>query len=267
MQQVTKNQIKYITRIKNNALFRKKEGKVYIEGEHNVLELIQNRPNLIETVLKREDATRYSQLNSISNKVFEINKIQSKKLSYGKKPFILATLIDIKNVAYKNDDFSSGLFIGLVNVQDPFNLGTIFRTAQAFGVSGILLFDNCVNPFNQKAVISSTGSVFKVPFYTFDSVVEFINKNKCIDIYGTAVPKKSLQVIMEGEKLPTESDKLTTYTNLNIQNGIILFGNEGTGLSSKVLKLTKQNLYIPIKTDSLNVAVSVAVIVAKLTQD
>lgn len=311
MQQITKSQLKYIARVKNNALFRKKEGKVYIEGEHNVLELIQNKPNLIDTVLKREDAAGYSQLNSIADKVFELNKIQAKKLSYGKKPFVLAALININNVSYTNADFSKGLYIGLVNVQDPFNLGTIFRTAQAFGVNGVIMFDNCVNPFNQKVVISSTGSVFKVPFYTFDSIVEFINKNKNVDVYGTAVPdsekqdltgrnpdskdaaprlssKAGYHVVIQKEELATTEESktnnshhelpksrqagdsgsldLTPYTNLQIENGIILFGNEGTGLSQKVLNISKQNIYVPIKTDSLNVAVSVAVIIAKLTE-
>jgi TrmH family RNA methyltransferase len=247
MKAITKNQIKYALKIKNNSNFRRKENKVFIEGEHNVLELIKNKPNIVEQIFKNETYQGDSTLNNFNEKTFIVSKLQAKKISFGKKAFSLAAVVNLSGFDnLQKPDFTKGVYIGLVNVQDPFNVGTIFRTAEAFGVSGVILFDGCVNPFNQKVVISSTGSVFRVPFYTIDSAVEFMLKSKDTNFFGTSV------------------EDATDYNQVKIDNGIILFGNEGNGLSEKILSKAKQNIYIPIKTDSLNIGVSVGVIISKV---
>lgn len=249
MNQATKQQIKYALKIKNNASFRKKEKKVFIEGLNNIQELVSKKPNSVETIFVNTDSkTPVPFTTTHNNKCLSVNKVQAKKLSFQQKPFVVSAVINL-NIVEQSTKFSyqSGLYVGLVNVQDPFNMGTIFRTCEAFNVDGILLFNNCVNPYNQKVVISSTGSVFKVPFKTFESVYNFINKQKGVNVYGTSVKNA------------------TNYKNVSIKTGVILFGNEGVGLSEKVLSKTTNNLYIPINNiDSLNIGVSVGVILANL---
>lgn len=244
---LTKAAYKNILKIKNNSTYRKKEGKVFIQGEHNVLEIAKNRPNLLDTIVVNENYGFPLELNNLKHVSFSINKIQAKKLSFNKKTIRMAALVNLAKVnSARMPNLLKGIYVGLINVQDPFNLGTIFRTAEAFGVKGIFLFDNCVNPFNQKVVISSTGSVFRVPFYTVDSAVEFIKKHEDAFFYGTSLENSQ------------------DYRESKIDNGIILFGNEGNGVPIKVLELTKQNLYIPIKSESLNLGVSVGVILSHI---
>lgn len=65
---------------------------------------------------------------------------------------------------------SSKTVVVLDNISDPGNLGTIIRTADATGAAGVLLYGNCVDPYNDKVVRSSAGSIFRVPIATLDSI-------------------------------------------------------------------------------------------------
>ena len=138
----------------------------------------------------------------------------------------------------------------LDDIQDPGNLGTILRTAEAAGVGGVIMSPGCADIFNPKTIRSTMGSIYRVPFVV-DELVSVIEDLKMdgFAIYGAA---------LEGATPFREVD----YPPLRA----IVIGNEGKGISTSVLNSVTARICIPMKgkVESLNAAVSCAVILYHL---
>jgi RNA methyltransferase, TrmH family len=137
-------------------------------------------------------------------------------------------------------------FLLLDGLQDPGNIGTIIRTAEASGIDAVILGKGSVDLYNPKVLRSAQGSHFHLPIIKAD-LTEIISllKEKGIPVYGTALEN--------GEE----------YTNVKPKDAYALIvGNEGSGMSSEILSNTDQNLYIPIygKSESLNVAIAAGIL-------
>lgn len=139
------------------------------------------------------------------------------------------------------------LFLLIENLQDPGNLGTIFRTGEAAGVSGIIMSRETVDIYNPKTVRSTMGSIYRVPFLYTDSLELVIEQLKVADIRIYAAHLK-------GEK---------NYSDFSYEKGTaFLIGNEGNGLSEQIAALADAYLKIPMEgqAESLNAAVAAAVL-------
>ena len=133
----------------------------------------------------------------------------------------------------------------LEDTADPGNLGTIMRTAEAAGVTGVIMGKGTVDIFNPKAVRSTMGSIFRLPFTYAEDLKETIQKLKTqgISFYATH---------LKGKK----SYKDIKYSD----SSAILVGNEARGLSDEVADLADTYVLIPMqgKVESLNAAVAAA---------
>lgn len=141
----------------------------------------------------------------------------------------------------------------LDNIQDPGNLGTIFRTAEAAGVTGILLSRDCADIYNPKTIRSTMGAIFRMPFvYTDDlpGAVKRLQKQN-IRIYAA---------YLDGENAYDEED----YR----QGSAFLIGNEGRGLRPEVAACADRLIRIPMegKAESLNAAVAAAVLMFEVSR-
>ena len=134
----------------------------------------------------------------------------------------------------------------LDDIQDPGNLGTIFRTAEAAGVSGIIMSSGCADIFNPKAIRSTMGSIYRLPFIV-DELVSVIENLK---VDGFMVCGAALE---DARDYRTVSYPATRA---------IVIGNEGKGISRSVLNSVSEKIMIPMKgqVESLNAAVSCAVL-------
>lgn len=136
----------------------------------------------------------------------------------------------------------------LENIQDPGNMGTILRTAEGAGISGIVLGKGCVDLFNPKVVRSTMGALFRVPFYCCEDVVsEIIDLKACGFTFYAAH--------LQGEK---------DYCDVTYDGKIgIMIGNEANGLSEELSQLADIKVKIPMEgqLESLNAAVSAALFV------
>ena len=133
----------------------------------------------------------------------------------------------------------------LENIQDPGNLGTMFRTAEGAGMTGVVLTKGCVDLFNPKVVRSTMGSLFRVPFYVCQDMEE---EMKFMQKKGFCFYAAHLQ----GTK---------DFTKESYEGSIgILIGNEANGLSEAVSGLADCKVKIPMEgeLESLNAAVSAA---------
>lgn len=136
--------------------------------------------------------------------------------------------------------------IVLDNVQDPGNVGTIIRAAEAFGMDGIIFFRNCADQFAPKTLRASMGSAFRMPIHSAYYVEEDLKK--ILDgftVYGAMLDETAKRL---GEvKFPEKS--------------AIVIGSEGAGISPEVAGICSEKIYIPINgAESLNAAIAAAVI-------
>ncbi len=140
------------------------------------------------------------------------------------------------------------LILVLDNLQDPGNLGTIFRTGEAAGVTGILMSRDCVDVYNPKVVRSTMGAIFRMPFCYAESLTEVIQEMKTQGIYTYAAH-------LGGACIYDEPD----YR----KPSAFFIGNEGNGLSDEVAGLADCCLKIPMEgcVESLNAAIAAAVLV------
>lgn len=145
------------------------------------------------------------------------------------------------------DDSKKAHLVILENLQDPGNLGTIFRTAEAAGVTGILLSKDSVDIYNPKVIRSTMGAIFRMPFVYVEDIHEAVKRVKAggIKTYAAHL-EDSVDYDEPDYKLPTA----------------FLIGNEGNGLTRETADLCDQYIKIPMagKVESLNAAIAATIL-------
>jgi TrmH family RNA methyltransferase len=142
-------------------------------------------------------------------------------------------------------DYYSGIHVLLDNIQDPGNVGTIIRSANAFGIDSVILTGGCADIYNPKTIRASMGAIFRQRV-TYMNTEDIINlKTKGVNFTGAENRASSKDI-----------------TKINISNTVILLGNEGQGISNELLTLCDEMIKIPISEDSesLNAAIAASVI-------
>ena len=144
------------------------------------------------------------------------------------------------------DRSSDGPFVAVAGVQDPGNLGTILRSAEAFGAAGVFLAEGTVSPYNWKVLRGSAGSIFRLPFLRISSP-ELI---PILRAHGVRLLATSSH---QGTPLPQVSWTLPLA---------IFIGNEGAGLSRELMREMDETLAIPQarQVESLNAGVAASIV-------
>ena len=134
----------------------------------------------------------------------------------------------------------------LDNLQDPGNVGTIFRTAEAAGVDGIFMSEQGVDIYHPKTVRGTMGAIYRLPFVIGEPEGYLpVMKEQGMHIYGTQL------------------EKANNYDTINYQKStVFLFGNEGNGLRAEMATYAEAFVKIPMdgQGESLNVAVAAAIL-------
>lgn len=149
------------------------------------------------------------------------------------------------------DPHAAKCWVALQKVRDPGNLGTIIRTADAAGCGGVLLVDDCCDPYSVEAVRATMGSIFAVPLYKF-SVEAFL----------------ALRQRWPGSVIGTLLTATTDFREAKYAApSLILMGNEQQGLPPELASACDVNVKIPMRgrADSLNLAVATAVMIYAAT--
>ena len=150
----------------------------------------------------------------------------------------------------KEDDF----ILVLDRIQDPGNLGNLFRTALAAGVNKVLLGGGA-SPFNQKVLRSSCGSIFHLPFRRIEGGEEKI----CGELLDSLkkISKKRFQIVLAigNNKFSEKAPKPYWEYDWSKPTALVL-GNEGSGIHTKIQEAFKETITIPHSelVESLNVA-------------
>ena len=137
----------------------------------------------------------------------------------------------------------NGVFVVLEDLQDPGNLGTIIRTGEGAGISGVIMTSNTVDIFNPKTIRATMGSIYRVPFVYVQDISDAIEKLQAANIAVYAAHLK-------GERY---------YDAFDYSRGsAFLIGNEGNGLKEETAKLADTYVKIPMagQVESLNAAIA-----------
>jgi len=139
-----------------------------------------------------------------------------------------------------------GPFVVAAGLQDPGNLGTILRSAEAFAAAGIFLTEGTVSPYNSKVLRGSAGSIFRLPFVQISSAELIL-----------LLRERSVRL------LATSSHKGTPLPQANWTLPLAIFiGNEGAGLPREIMHQMDETLVIPqaVEVESLNAGVAASIV-------
>lgn len=249
---VSNDKIKYIQRLRKSAGFRKETKTFVVEG----IRMFREIPEQIlqEIYYTEEAADKYLRDNiqfrrcEMQGKAFPVTDKVFKSISDTGTPQGILALVKMPehnpNLSEKNDRVP--LLLILETLQDPGNMGTIIRTAEGAGVTGILVSSDSVDIYNPKVVRATMGSIFRM--------------NICVstDLTGDICVLKKRGITVYGAHLNGEA----FYEKDLTKPAAFLIGNEGNGLSDETSSLSDELIRIPMmgKVESLNAAVSAAVI-------
>ena len=235
IESITNAKIKYAAKLKQKK-YRTQFNQFLVEGEHLVLEA--KKSNMIDTLFYTE--TDYGFSNS-----YKVNEQVMKKLSELGNTSGVVAICNKPN--FKELSNKILIFDG---IQDPGNLGTLIRTAAAFGFNSIIS-ENTVDYYNEKVIRSSQGALFYTQLIEAD-IIEFIKENQEYHYYGTDV--------LTGKNIDNE--------DFNHKKIAIILGNEGSGVRDQIKDLVNTNINIPMKsTESLNVGIAGGIIMFKASKE
>ena len=252
---------------KNNALVKKfrsfKNGSVSkdkdtfcIEGTHLMEEFLNSGNNPLKIMATEKWLLKNKDLiNRIDQSAVVIvpDKVLASAVTT-KNPDGVAALVEIASIPNPllNDD--DDLILVLDRIQDPGNMGNLFRTALATGVNQIILAGGA-HPLSQKVLRSSCGAVFHLPFQRFDgSEQEIINSLlKCL----SELSNSRFKIFSTSSHIYNSKKSSRPYWDIDWTKRIVLIlGNEGQGVHKKILEAFNETISIPHSqlVESLNVA-------------
>lgn len=160
----------------------------------------------------------------------------------------VAALVRVKEASLDDllERIQVGPIMALAGLQDPGNLGTIFRSAEAFGSAGVILGEGTVNVFNSKVVRAAAGSLFRLPFVLAKSAGG-------LDEVSAQLAKRDVRLVA------TSSHKGTPLDQANLVGALAIFiGNEGSGLPRGLLGKMNETIAIPHapQVESLNAGIA-----------
>lgn len=217
-------------------------GMVAIEGDHLLAEALRSG-----MVLKTVFVTERREIPAIVPRSVEVMRLTDDVFTsvvetqspQGIAALIVPPVPGIEDILVRNP-----LILIAAGLQDPGNLGTLVRSAEAFGATGILTTPGTVSAWNQKALRASVGSIFRMPVVT--ATLE--------DIVGLKGRRIRLLAAVGTNDFGVQTTQATDFTN----PCAIMIGNEGAGLATEWLELADYRITIPCPgpVESLNAAVA-----------
>lgn len=253
----TNKDIKKITGLMEKARNRKKEDSYVVEGIKMVFEI--PKEDIREVYMSKscyENLISEKKLDDAGFSYKVVSDALFKKISDTVTPQGILAVVARKHyeldyilnrVVKKEGLPNKQVIMILDDLRDPGNMGTIIRTCEAAGVSGIIISKESVDVYNPKVVRSTMGAILRVPFYESENLKEDIKKikEKNIKIYAAH---------LKGKMLYNEVKKTGAY-------GFII-GNEADGISDEIAAMADELIKIPMygNVESLNAAIAASIL-------
>ena len=239
------SRIKNIMNLKNSARARRQQDCFLVEGPRMFFEVPKER--LLEVYVTEGFEKKYG--DRLAGCRYElISDAVCRHLSDTRTPQGVTALVKKQETPLEEilaRDENPCLFL-LENLQDPGNMGTILRTSEGAGVSGIIMNQESVDPYNPKVIRSTMGAIFRMPFVVVDDFEDVLCRLKEAGV-------RTFAAHLDGED----------FYRQDYRGGCAFFiGNEGNGLSEELAARADGRIRIPMKgqVESLNAAVAATVL-------
>ena len=234
---LSKKQILHIKKLMQKK-YRYQYQEFIIEGLHLIEEALKH-PKIIKYIITSDVNFQHKSVPVLITSYENICKLSTTK---SPQPYI-----GICNFIQNNHLYEKDFILLLDNINDPGNLGTIIRTAHAFGVKDIIL--KGVDIYNPKIVRSTQGAIFNINIVNNVNLIETVTKlkNDGFKIIGSL-----LKDSIDYNKVEIKDKKL-----------VLILGNESHGINQDLINLLDYKVYIPIKFESLNVAIACGILLSK----
>lgn len=178
------------------------------------------------------------------------SQVQLERMSMLKTPTDVLAVYEMPDMQLEESQIRGQLCLVLDNVQDPGNLGTIIRIADWFGIRTVVCGEGTADVFNPKTVQATMGAISRVQVH-YIPLPELFGRFPDMPVYGT---------FLDGENI---------YKEELSEQGFIVMGNEGNGISKELEQYMTKRLFVPsfpkdaVTSESLNVGMATAVIVSE----
>lgn len=244
MQEITSvnNQlVKDIVKLQQKK-YRDKENSFLLEGYKPIKEAFDAGIQLEQVFVLKEKADKYSFLG---NSLILTNEIILKKISTTDTPPEVVG-VGVQKHSQLSDLKGKNKLVLLENIRDLGNLGTILRSAVAFGAEGIILYGTSADIYNPKCVRATVGNLWKLPVVYADNLENLFDSYQRIATLPHS--NKCLKEFVTQEKI------------------LLMFGSEADGLSDKLIRYSNESVKIEMSrtVESLNLSVSCSVLMYEL---
>ena len=238
--------IKLVCNLQTSAKARKENGLFVLEGKRICDDAYSAKIKFDKLIISDTAFEKYyetvEKFSENANEIYKIPDSLFKKISDTVNPQGIIALANIPKI--NNKIKQTGRFIALENINDPSNLGAVFRTAEALGVSGIILSNDGCDPYSPKSLRASMGTLLRLPIIVTENLPEFVKASN-LKSYACVVDKNAKSI-----------------TDINFSNGcVLMIGNEANGLTEEAKKVADYNITIRMSglAESLNASVAAAI--------
>ena len=231
-----------------NRKGRAEQGAHFIEGEKLVREAIVSGAVFQDAFIEAGHDIMAAVLSGSGAEVHTVSRAVMESLTLTDTPQWVCATIKTPNTPLP-EFYPAGLIVALDCVQDPGNLGTILRTADAMGASGLLLGAGCADPYAPKPLRAAMGSIYHLPVWQGDLMLEIprLSEQGFLCICGH---------LKGGDTLPSPGERC-----------VLLIGNEGSGVSDELAALCfKYRLPMYGFAESLNASVAAGILIYELAR-
>lgn len=219
--------------------FRVKMGRFLVEGEHLLLAAHESDWEIVEIIMQDgTDAPRFASdypVTIVADNVFQ-------HITDTRTPQGIVAVVKLKDQTWP----STNSVLLIDSVQDPGNVGTMIRTADAVGFDAVVVGNDSVDLYNEKVIRSTQGSLFHIPIFQADLTSKIPSLQEAdFTIWATTL------------------EQAQSYKDVPIDNKVaLLVGNEGKGVDKTLIDLADCKVKIPIlgKAESLNVSVAAGIL-------
>lgn len=241
---LSKNEIKYIQSLGHKK--RRDEERLFLmEGNKMVAELLAHYPSQIvrlyatETFFEQNSAARQIQLHQVvsEDELARISQLQTPNQALALVHYFAEAAVELSSTEWT---------LALDGIRDPGNMGTIIRLADWFGIRTIICSPDCADVYNPKVVQATMGSIMRVTVVEKELAVFLADQN--LPVVGAVLGGKELSSF----EFP--------------KAGILVIGNESTGIREDVISLLSDKLMIPRfgEAESLNAAIATSIFLWEL---
>lgn len=245
--------VQHAARLGAGAEFRRREGLFLAEGARLCCDAAQSGVNIETLLFTAQAAEKYREYLSVirakAKRLFEVEPHIAPLLSETKTPqgvFCVCRMLRRREPAALVS--LDGRYLALEEIQDPANLGAVLRTAEALGISGVLLSEGCCDLYSPKVLRASMGALFRLPVFSAGGMPETVRllREKGCSVFAAVPDAKAKQLTQLSFRPPVA----------------LVVGNEGSGLKEETVRACTGAVTVPMagRAESLNASASAAIL-------